>query len=133
MGLITELTIDPLARGYAAMTDAQAADSLNTVNRTAARTDIDGNDLLQCTNAAELLALTAAARDLFVGLIQMPKISIANANNRALLGAMFAAGTTTRTNLVALAISTTPVSRAAELGLGVVTAGQVGRARAGVE
>ena len=38
--LKTELTIDPLARGYATMTDAQAAASLNTVNRTGPMVDI---------------------------------------------------------------------------------------------
>lgn len=128
--LRTELTTDPLARGYATMTDTQAAASLNTANRAIPRTSIGGNDLLACTTVAELTALSAASRDVYLALIKMDNLDITNANVRAILGALFAAGTTTRTNLVALGSSTVTVSRAAELGLGEVTAGEVGRARA---
>ena len=38
--LKAELTTDPLGRGYATMTDAQAASSLNTVNRSGPMVDI---------------------------------------------------------------------------------------------
>jgi len=132
MGLRDELRLDPLARGYAGMTDQQAADSLNAVKRAIPRTSIGGKDLLACTTVAELVALTAANRDVYLALIQMDSLDITNANVRNILGALFAAGTTTRTNLVALGSSTVAVSRAGELGLGEVTAGEVQRARAGV-
>ena len=83
MGLLqTELTTDPLARGYAGMTDAQAAASLNTVNRTLPRTTIGGNDLLAATTVAELGVLSAASRDVYLAMIQMDSLDITSANIR---------------------------------------------------
>jgi len=131
MGLRDELTQDPLARGYASMTGQQAADSLNAVNRAIPRTSISGSDLLACTSVAELTALTAASRDVYLALIQMDSLDITSANVRSILGTLFGVGTMTRANLVALGNSTVAVNRATELGLGVVTAGEVERARAG--
>lgn len=131
MGLRDELTQDPLGRGYASMTAQQAADSLNAVNRAIPRTSISGNDLLACTTVAELTGLTAASRDVYLALIQMASLDITSANVRTILGTLFAAGTTTRANLIALGNSTIAVSRAAELGLGAPTAGEIERARAG--
>ena len=125
--LKAELTGDPL--GYASMTHQQAADSLNALTRTAPRTSISGGELLACTTVAEVTALTAAARDFFLALIQMDSLDITSANVRTLLGALFAAGTTTRTNLIALAASTTLLSRATELGLPFVGAHHVATAR----
>jgi len=126
-----ELTVDPLARGYAGMTDTQAAVSLNTVNRTQPRTTIGGNDLLAATTVADLTALTAAQRDVYIGMMQMASIDITVTNIRNILGTLFGAGTTTRTNLIALGSSTLAVSRAGELGLGTVTPGDVMQARGG--
>ena len=45
--LKTELTDDPLARGYSGMTDQQAADDLNTVYRTRNRTSMTGDEVFQ--------------------------------------------------------------------------------------
>ena len=41
--LANELTNDPLARGYASMTDAEAAARLNTANRTVNRDKFSGD------------------------------------------------------------------------------------------
>lgn len=108
--LHAELVTDPLSRGYAAMTDTQAAASLNAVDRSVARTSITGSDLLSAAVYSEVAALTAAARDAFLAFVQMVAIDATNANVRTTLGTMFGAGTTTRANLIALASSTIAVS-----------------------
>ncbi len=127
--LHAELTVDPLGRGYAAMSNQAAADSLNVVNRSVPHTSITGGELLACTIVAEVTALTAPARDMFLALIQMISLDITSANVRAILGGLFGADTTTRTNLVALATSTIPLSRATELSLPFVGAHHVAYAR----
>lgn len=125
--LRTELTTDPLARGYSGMTDEQAAASLNTVNRTVPRTSATGSDIIKATVLADYAALSAANQNVYWGMVGAGGVDPQDANTVAIFTALFS-GKTTLTNLAAL--RTTPVSRAAELGLGVVTAGEIGRARA---
>ena len=120
--LKTELDSDPLARGYASMTDAQAADSLNAVNRTVDTETVQGWELWGATVLTEYSALTAAQRDFWNALVGQNAISVKSAAVRANVIALWGAGTTTRANLVALQTKT--VSRAEELGLPLVRAAQ---------
>ncbi len=57
-----ELTNDPLGRGYAGMTDTEAAASLGARNRPRQRATLAGTEILECINAAEFIALGADAR-----------------------------------------------------------------------
>lgn len=133
MGLLqTELTTDPLGRGYAGMSDQAAADSLNAANRPSTRTTIPAHEVLEATVPDEYAALTAAEKTRYGLFVGAGDINVQGANTRAAFAAMFGVGTQTRANLLALTAGPAQ-SRAAELGLGAVTAGQVGRARAGVE
>jgi len=125
--LRTELLTDPLGRGYASKTDQQCADDLNTVYRTRNRASIQTWEVLEATVAAEYTALSAAEKQRYQILISAGTLNPVGNNIRAAFSAMFAAGTTTRTNLLALASE--PCSRAEELGLGAMTAGEVFRAR----
>jgi hypothetical protein len=59
--LVNELTTDPLGRGYAGMTDQQAADSLNTRNRTRNKARMTGAEIFENTNPAEFNALPEGA------------------------------------------------------------------------
>jgi len=99
--LKTELTTDPQARGYAGMSDAQAAASLVANYRQEERTHITNAELYEAIVDSEFTALAAAAqtrvRDLF-NLNQIPVQTGTRA--RSVLLAVFGAGTTTRTNLV---------------------------------
>lgn len=126
--LATELETDPLGRGYAGMTSAAAAASLNTVNRTRAVTAVDGSTIFEATVPAEYNVLLPDQKSLFLAIVGMSSVRIVTgSNSRAALLAMFGAGTTTRTNLAAL--QTEPVSRADEIGFGFVHEGDVIRAR----
>lgn len=124
-----ELTTDPLARGYAGMTDVQAAASLNTADRAVARTIIPAYEIINATVPAEWAALSAAEKQRYQTMTGAGQVDASNANVGAAFLAMFAGGTATRTALAAL--QSTTMSRAAELGLDTVTTLDVERARGG--
>jgi hypothetical protein len=135
--LRNELTADPLTRGYAGMTDAQAAADLNTENRTVDRTSISGNEVLEAVEWAEYYAdssvpqgqrCNAEQRAALNGFFGMESINILNPNVRQMVNRAATNTSTTRTNLQAL--QQTTVSRGVELGIGTVKPGEVERARA---
>lgn len=127
--LTTELTTDPLGRGYAGMSDQAAADSLNTPDRTIEVSSVSGSAIFNAIDPPEFVALTNAqegfVRDVFsLG----DEIDVSTGTNaRQVLLDAFGGGTTTRANLAALVQRT--VSRADELGLTRVREGTVARAR----
>lgn len=134
--LAAEITTDPTSLGLVALRDAGSdqalADALNlpragiTVNRN----DLSGRELLNAVVLSEYTALTQANRDLWQALLTIAPLDATDTQTRTTVGAIFAAGTTTRTNLVAL--STRPGSRAEQLwGTGTrITALDVSRALA---
>ncbi len=128
--LRTELTTDPLVRGYAGMTTAQKITSLNAVDRTLAVDTVTGAEIYNAVNQAEFDALSAvemAQVDRITALGD--EISVADSGRaRNTLLSLFAGGTTTRTNLAAL--KTRAVSRAVELGIGIVGVGFIELAEA---
>jgi hypothetical protein len=132
--LASELTSDPLARGYAGMTDEQAAADLNTVYRTWNRLTVPSAELVEAIVYSEYITLTAEQRQFIDLLIIGEVVNINSGNPRTGLLAIFTAGTDTRSNLADLATET--ISRAAELarlnGFGEreVNAGMVYKARA---
>jgi hypothetical protein len=126
--LKAELTADPLARGYASMTDTQAATSLNTANITRKRKIIPAWEVIEATVVAEWTALSAAEKQRYQTLTGAGDVNVQGVNTRAAFGAMFAAGTQTRTNLLALE-NDTPWSRREQLGLPVVYDHHVAYAR----
>ncbi len=128
--LKTELTTDPLARGYANMSIQAAADSLNTANRPSTRKTVPAHEVLEATVASEWASLTADQKARYALFTGAGDVNVAGANTRAAFGAMFGAGTQTRANLLAL-VAGQLVSRATELELGQLTAGDIERARIG--
>lgn len=126
----TEISTDPLTRGYSGMTDAEVADSMNTADRTAPRTTITGVELMNNAVPAEVAALSAAERELHAAFIQMDSIPIeTGGQGRAMIGALFGAGTATRTNLLALVADDGVQTRGQEIGVGVVLVGEIQRVR----
>jgi hypothetical protein len=128
--LRTELTTDPLERGYAGMTNEQAADSLNTANRATTRSSVPTWEVLEATVSGEYDTLSTANKTRYQIFISAGELDPSKPNTRAAFAAMFAANTQTRANLLALAAGD-PISRAAELGLERIEPGHVARVRAG--
>jgi hypothetical protein len=103
--LKAELDADPSGLGYAAMlADGTIADALNLV-----RSDIDidrgvipSYEIVNATAHAEWAVLSSAEKQRYQTLTGAGSVDASNANVRAAFSAMFAAGTATRTALVAM-------------------------------
>jgi hypothetical protein len=126
--LNTELTTDPLGRGYSGMTDEQAATDLNTVYRTRPRSSMSGDEIFAATDNTEFLGLTDHKQQLWVSFTSKDVINAYDQTNIDFLDYIFGAGSTTKTTLSSL--RTEDVSRATEIGLPKApNAGHVGYAR----
>jgi hypothetical protein len=128
--LNTELTTDPLTRGYAGMTDQEAADDLNTVYRTRPRGSMNGDEIFAATDNTEFAGLTEHKRQLWVSFTSKDIINAYEQTNIDFVDYIFGGGSTTKATLAGLRDE--DISRAAELDLGYsgeITASHVNHAR----
>jgi hypothetical protein len=129
--LKAELTNDPLALGYSGMNDQIAANKLNATDtgRTQVRNSVSKLEIFKGIVNSEW-PTTAILQNKLQTMFALDTIDPSNANIQAIITSIFAAGTATRANIIAMATQT--VSRATELALGeVVSAGHVQQARSG--
>ena len=124
--LKTELTTDPLGRGYAAMTDAEVAISLNTVNRSRNRASLAGTEVLNAVDATEWAGLDATQKQTVWDIVHLGTINPFGVEATLMID-VFGAGSDTITALAAARIEA--VSRAEQLGLGFIAPGHVENAR----
>lgn len=141
--LRAELADDPLGRGYSGMTDQEASDDLQTeyrsdlhpvpmagIVRWCARHDaLDKLDTAAASGVAALRSVARAAQ-VMIASPHIAEFKVHDAELAAMFDALVSGGVFTaaeRADLVSL--GTTPTSRAAELGLGRVKPGYVGKAR----
>ena len=127
LALKAEITNDPVALGYSGKTDAQIADLLNNKVRSKNRLTVTADQLIQAIVWTEWDSLTASQKQQLQLIVGAGVVSVNNTNVRTALLAMFGAGSTTRANLLALAVM--PTSRADELGFGIVEYWDVARAK----
>lgn len=121
-----ELTTDPLTRGYSTMTDEEASTDLNTVYRTRNRTSMTGREVAAEIVNAEYDALSDAKKNQILSLSSASDIDpYGFAAN--VIKDVFGAGSLTVTALALARVEN--ISRATELGLGVVYPGHVEEAR----
>lgn len=121
LALKSEIELDPVTLSYGGKSDAEIADIMNSyaTGRTVNQEIIDTWEILEATVPAEWTALTAAEKQRYQTIISCGTVNVKGTNIRSQLAAMFIAGTTTRTNL--LALQTKTGSRAEELFGGVVS------------
>jgi hypothetical protein len=128
--LASELNIDPLGRGYAGMTDGEAADDLNTKYRTSQLDRLEHTDISDSIDITEWGALSDTDQSKMSELLRIGGSALnvgANSFARNRIINLFGGGSTTVSNLVALA--TVSISRGAELGFGRVSWQDVNKAR----
>ena len=125
--LSSELSADPLGRGYAGMSDAEAAADLNTEYRSVHRTSVSGDEMFNVTDATEWSALTDAQRSLWMAFCSRQSVDPYGTANVAFAQSLFGGGSDTIAALAAVRDET--VSRARELGIGWVKVGHVQMAR----
>jgi hypothetical protein len=124
--LADEINTDPLSRGYAGMTDHQVADDINTEYRTVTIPEVSPTEIYQAIDPPEWVALSALFQLVVTNVISLPTVPTSGNTADGLLAA-FGPGTTTRTNLIALA--TGNITRGTEIGIGEIHSGDVGFAR----
>ncbi len=122
-----ELTNDPLQRGYAQMTDKQAADSLNAADVEQDRTIVPAHEIVDAIVPSEWTVLTDIERGRIGFVVSAGEVNVKAPNVRTAFTTAFAGGTATRTALTTLL--TEMVTRASQLGLGRVKVGHVQEAR----
>ena len=123
----TELTDDTLGRGYAGMTDAQAAADINTVYRTRNKATMEAHEVIQQIVKTEFNALSAADTQLTWDLLHLGTLNPFGVEADLFTDA-FGGGSTTIANLQSARVDN--ISRGDELGIGVVKIGNVQEARA---
>lgn len=102
--LADELSADPLTRGYSGMTDDQARDDLNSSYRDL-WTELSSADIFEAIDITEFQALTAAQQtrvDRILGLGDGIR-TIPGSQARSEMVTVFGGGSTTISNLVAIA------------------------------
>ena len=118
-------------KDYPQLTPGVIAAAMNKADQNVPRESITGDELLEQTDLGELVAFDDKRTAAYWGLAGKDSISVVSGSNtRAILAALFPAGSTTRDNLVALITTPLLKSRAEILGLGRVKAGHVQKARA---
>jgi len=118
MSLASEIADDPLGRGYSSMSEQEIADDMNTVYRQRPRDTMTSSEVANAIDPAEFIGLTNAQEQeiwnwLHLGVLNPFGIEATR------FTAIFGGGSTTITALQAMRQES--ISRATELGLGVVT------------
>ena len=139
----SEITTDPLARGYAGMTDAQVATDMNLVYRTNKAGVVDGYRVRERINVADFDAQLAPSnktqnREL-VSAFFSGQVNLQDDCLKQAFWTIFPAGTVSRKNWTGETgadgrwlgddITKIKVSRGEELGVGKVRVGDVQQAR----
>jgi len=107
VALKNEILIDPKTMGYAGKNDQQISDLLNTVPSvptTTYRGLIGAYEIINNTVPSEFSVLTSAEQNRYLAITGAGQVDTSNANVRSAFAQMFGSGTTTRTNLSAMAI-----------------------------
>ncbi len=122
--LRTELDGDPR---YDGLSDADTTDLINLPDRTRNRESMSATEIIQAVDLTELAALSIGGKVDFWGLLGMAELDPFGKEATLMVG-LFGGSSETIVALQALRIDT--ISRAEELGFGVVREGDVKTARA---
>jgi len=122
-----EITVDPLALGYAAMSDIEVVNSMNALTRTRNVKILTGAQLGAAIDESEYKSLADADKVAVREMVSQTEIDPFGFS-AIVIRDIFAVNSNTLTALAALRIDA--ISRATELGINVVKKGHVEMARA---
>jgi len=112
-----EIAVDPIVRGYAAMTDLQLIASLNAKNRPRNRTRMTRRQVKKAVNVVEYKDLSDAKKQQFIELTKPDDLDLFG-TDRDILIDIFGGGSTTVANLMVARVET--ISRGVEIKWGFV-------------
>jgi hypothetical protein len=126
-----ELVVDPLTRGYAAMSDQEAADDLNSIypapdTRTRNRTSMMASKVYNAIDQTGWVALSAVQQQEVWDILHMGEVNPFGREASRFV-AIFGGGSLTITALKAARVES--ITRAIELEIGFVNARDIGYAR----
>ena len=126
--LRTELTDDPLGRGYEALLSEAVAANMNAIDRTTKKTIMEATEVFNAIDETEFNALSVDNQNRIWNVLHMGAI-----NPFGLEASLFtnAFGGASATITALQAARKNNVSRGVELGLGIVRAGHIEEARRG--
>lgn len=124
--LKTELTTDPLGRGYSGMSDEAAADDLNTSYRERNRDTMPSHEVFNAIDKTELNALLATVQQQIWDVLHLGTVNPFGLEADLFVDA-FGGGSATITALAAARKES--ITRATELGLPHIRPGMVEEAR----
>lgn len=124
--LKSEITNDPLTRGYSGMTDQQLADDLNTVYRTRNRSAMTGKEVKDRIDTTEWSARTDAQKQIILALCNRDDLNPFGIDAQIFQDAM-AGATNTLSALNSYRVE--DISRAEEIFGAVVTVAAIESAR----
>lgn len=112
-----EIDDDPLGLGYASETDAQVSVLLNTFNRPVGEFTVESVQIYEAVDDTEFEALNASQKSRVRDIYSLSgAIEVSNSRVRAVLLALFPAGSATRNALAGLVPP--DITRGQEIGLG---------------
>jgi hypothetical protein len=124
-----ELDADPNARGYAAMTDEEAAADMNVKYVVRTKSSVSGHELFAQTDPTEFTALADPDRQTWLALCAIDQVNVENSSPAVpIVNDIFGNPSITRTALIAYRDEM--VSQATALGLGLMKTGYIRQARA---
>ena len=123
-----ELIGDPLGIGYAAMSDVQAVNSLNTVNQSVPVEEVPAAELIEATIDSDWTGVGAVDRERYSQMVTGGSINPSGPETQAHIETIFGSGSATLANVVAL--GSRLISRGDEIGFGFVKPPHVNEARA---
>lgn len=126
--LRTEIDTDPLGRGYSGMTNQEIADDLNIIYRERNRERMPPTEILNTVVISEWAALSADEQRSIWDILHMGGDINPFGNEATMFISVFGAGSDTITALADARKD--DISRAVEIGLGVVRESDVDRAQA---
>lgn len=122
-----EIAIDPLGRGYITMSDQECADDLNSIYRTRNVTAVSASQALNTIDTAEWTALSDTDQRKIWDILHMGGDLNPWGKEAQMFISVFGAGSQTIQDLAASRIE--DISRASELGLGIVRASDIYKVR----
>lgn len=124
--LKSEITTDPLARGYSVMTNEQIATDMNTIYRTSNKALMTATEVLNAISKTEFDALTVADQTKIWNVLHIGNVNPFGIEADIFVN-VFGAGSATITNLKAARKNN--ITRGQELGIGKITVGNVIQAK----
>ena len=126
--LKTEVTTDPLARGYSGMASSFLLENLQAINRTRNKVSLNPSEVYQNIDQGDWAALTASQQDEVWNTLHLGDPLDPFGREATRFIAIFGGGSATITALQALRVDN--ISRLEQIGIsGTVTEHQINRAR----